>query len=258
MSGPSAVRVALIFPELLGTYGDGGNARILVRRLEWRNVPVELVEVGAGSPVPVDCDVYCLGGGEDGPEVGAAAALRPGNPLGRAVESGAAVLAVCAGFQIVGTAFPGADGAERTGVGLVDARTRKGAGPRAVGEVVARAGPAVEGLPDLTGYENHAAVTELGPGVAPLGTVKAGVGNGTLDRAEGAVMGRVVCTYLHGPVLARNPALADRILESVAGPLAPLDDHESEALHAERLRAADRRGGATGKALRRLGLLRRS
>jgi len=242
MSRTSAVRIALVFPELLGTYGDGGNARILARRLEWRSVPVELLEVSAGSPVPADCDVYCLGGGEDGPEVGAAAALRPGNPLGRAVESGAAVLAVCAGFQVVGNVFPGADGTEHAGVGLIDARTRKGAGRRAVGEVIARPGPSLGGLPDLTGYENHSAVTELAPSVEPLGTVVAGVGNGTPDGSEGAVAGRVVCTYMHGPVLARNPALADRILESVIGPLAPLTDAEAEALHAERLRAV-RSGG---------------
>lgn len=244
----SALRVALIHPDLLGTYGDSGNAVILTRRLEWREMAVELVEVWSGTPVPEGCDVYCLGGGEDGPEVGAAAELLPGNPLARAVEAGAAVLAVCAGFQLVGTVFPGADGNEHPGLGLVDVRTRRGDGPRAVGELVAHPDPSLA-IPPLTGYENHAAVTELGPGVEPLGRVVSGVGNGTREAVEGARSGRVFCTYMHGPVLARNPALADRILESVTGPLRPLDDAEAEALHAERLRDAQRRG--RGRAPRR-------
>ena len=234
----SAVRVALLFPELLGTYGDGGNAMILARRLAWRGLPVELVDVPSGGDVPVGCDIYCIGGGEYGPEVRAATELRPGRPLRRAVEAGAAVLAVCAGFQLAGTTFPGADGREHEGLGLVDATTRRGSGKRAVGEVVSVPDPSL-GLPELTGYENHAAVTELGPGVAGLGRVVTGVGNGTLDRVEGAVSGRVVCTYMHGPVLARNPALADHILGSVVGALSPLDDEEAESLHAERLRAAE-------------------
>lgn len=255
MKGPSVVRVALVFPELLGTYGDGGNASILARRLQWRGVPVELIEVEAGGTVPATCDVYCLGGGEDGPEVRAASELRQGNPLARAVEAGAAVLAVCAGFQVVGTSFPGADGTEHEGLGLVDARTRRGRGPRAVGEVVSRPDAAL-GLSELTGYENHGAVTALGRDVAPLGRVVTGVGNGAGDRAEGAVAGRVLCTYMHGPVLARNPALADRILESVTGPLAPLDDSEAEALRAERLREAN--GAGLRRAGRRAGRYRRT
>ena len=237
---PSAVRIAVVHPDLLGTYGDGGNGVILARRLQWRGLPSEVVEAHSGAPLPTGCDVYCLGGGEDGPEARAAAELAPGNPLGRAVEGGAAVLAVCAGFQVVGTSFPGAGGAEHAGLGLIDVRSRKGTGRRAVGELVTRPDPSL-GLPELTGYENHGATTDLGPGVAPLARVVTGVGNGTADAAEGAVAGRIFCTYMHGPVLARNPALADVVLASVVGPLAPLDDAEAEDLRAERL-AASRRG----------------
>ena len=235
----SAVRIVLVHPDLLGTYGDGGNGVILARRLEWRGMAAELVEAGSGAPVPATGDVYCLGGGEDGPEARSAAELAPGNPLGRAVESGAAVLAVCAGFQVIGTSFPGAGGEEHAGIGLIDISSRKGTGRRAVGELVTRPEAGL-GLPALTGYENHGAVTELGAGVAPLATVVSGVGNGTEDRAEGAHTGRVFCTYMHGPVLARNPALADAVLESVVGPLPPIDDAEAEALRAERLAAAGR------------------
>ena len=169
--------------------------------------------------------------------------------LGRAVDAGAAVLAVCAGYQIVGRTFPGADGRALPGIGLLDVSTVKGSGRRAVGEVLAEpiagglavgglavgglavggwaagsstAGGGPEGgaavgwpaepLPTLTGFENHGGVTTVGPGARPLARVAAGVGNGSGDGTEGAWAGRVVGTYLHGPVLARNPALADVLL----------------------------------------------
>jgi CobQ-like glutamine amidotransferase family enzyme len=106
-----------------------------------------------------------------------------------------------------------------------------------VGEVVATPDQSLD-LPDLTGYENHGGVTTLGPTARPLGRVVVGNGNAGGDGTEGIVNGRVVGTYLHGPVLARNPALADHLLTSALGPLATLDDPEVEALRKERLHAA--------------------
>jgi hypothetical protein len=100
-----------------------------------------------------------------------------------------------------------------------------------VGEILVEPAASV-GLPALSGYENHAGLTDLGPGATPLGRVDVGVGNG--DGTEGAIGGRVVGTYLHGPVLARNPALADRLLSWVAGDLEPLDDAEVDDLREER------------------------
>lgn len=235
----SAVRLALLAPELLGTYGDNGNAIVLERRLAWRGVPVELVRVEGGAPVPESCDLYLLGGGEDRPQVLACEELASSPALAHAPERGAVVFGVCAGFQLLGRTFPGADGEQRPGLGLLDTSTRKGSGPRAVGEVVVEVAPAL-GLPPLTGFENHGGVTTLGDGVQPLGTVVAGIGNGGGADDEGAVAGRVLGTYLHGPVLARNPALADHLLALVVGPLGPLDDAEVERLRAERLRAATR------------------
>ncbi|MGH9087141.1 MAG: type 1 glutamine amidotransferase [Acidimicrobiales bacterium] len=234
--------VAVLLPDLLGTYGDGGNGVVLARRAAWRGIDTDLVEVSSGTPVPT-ADVYCLGGGEDGPEVRAAAILAEDGALARAHERGAAVLAVCAGFQVAGRTFPGADGRRHEGLGLLDVATTKGPGPRAVGELVAD--PAVPGLPPLTGFENHGGATTLGPGARPLGRVVVGVGNGAGEGIEGAVGERVVGTYLHGPVLARNPALADLLLGWAVGTeLAPLDDAEESALRSERLAAASRRGRA--------------
>jgi CobQ-like glutamine amidotransferase family enzyme len=142
------------------------------------------------------------------------------------------VLAVCAGFQIVGQSFPGAEGDLHEGVALLPVTTAKVDAPRAVGEVAAGLA-----LPVLTGFENHGGRTTLAEGVAPLGRVTAGVGNGDGQGVEGAVHGRVVGTYLHGPVLARNPALADLLLSWALGvdELAPLDDGAAQALRAERL-----------------------
>jgi CobQ-like glutamine amidotransferase family enzyme len=231
--------IVLLYPELLGTYGDGGNAVVLAQRARWRGQPAEIVTVTAGEAAPESGDLYVMGGGEDGPQALAARELSAGRALHRAVANGATVLSVCAGFQVVGATFVGPDGEPHEGLGLLDCATTRGAGPRRVGEVVAEPDPALA-LPTLTGYENHQGVTELGPDVRPLARVVVGAGNDAGDRSEGAVAGRVVGTYLHGPVLARNPALADYLLSSVIGELDPLDDAEPERLRRERLAAARR------------------
>jgi len=227
----STIRIALLYPELLGTYGDRGNARVLLQRMAWRGIAAELVEAPWGEPAPASCDVYVLGGGEDSPQASAAAALIAEGTLNRAVDDGAAVLGICAGFQILGHSFFGPDGAARPGLGLLDCTTARRASPRIVGEILVEPNPAV-GLPALSGYENHAGLTDLGPGATALGKVDVGVGNG--DGTEGALGGHVVGTYLHGPVLARNPALADLILSWFVGELEPLDDSGVTDLRAER------------------------
>jgi CobQ-like glutamine amidotransferase family enzyme len=231
------VSIALLYPELLGTYGDGGNAAVLAQRLKWRDIPAEVVDVHAGEAIPTGCQIYVMGGGEDAPQALAAQELRSGAALLNAVDAGAAVLAVCAGLQVLGHRFAGEDGKAHEGLGLLDCETHRDDGPRRVGEVVATPDPSLD-LPDLTGYENHGGVTTLGPTARPLGRVVVGSGNAGGDGTEGIVNGRVVGTYLHGPVLARNPALADHLLASVLGPLPPVDDAEIEALRKERLHAA--------------------
>jgi hypothetical protein len=233
------LRIVVVYPDLLGTYGDGGNGLILARRAEWRGVEAELVQAPSDAALP-EADIYCLGGGEDGPQVRAARSLIDDGTLARRAASDAVVLAVCAGYQIVGATFPGADGAPHEGVGLLDLTTTKGTGPRAVGEVVVEADETSPyGLPPLSGFENHGGQTALAAGVTPLGRVTRGVGNGDGTGTEGAVGGRVIGTYLHGPVLARNPALADLVLAwalgAEVGTLSPLDDSAADALRGERL-----------------------
>jgi hypothetical protein len=142
----------------------------------------------------------------------------------------------------MGEKFVSPGGEPSEGLGLLDCATVPSRAPRAIGEMLVEPSPPWQGhgLGVLTGFENHGAVTELGPGAHPVGEVRLGVGNkdGTV---EGAVAGRIWATYMHGPVLARNPHLADLLLSWVVGPLtplAPLDDSEPDALHAERAQRA--------------------
>jgi lipid II isoglutaminyl synthase (glutamine-hydrolysing) len=244
----SKLTVALLFPDLLGTYGDSGNAVVLAQRLRWRGYGADVITVLSGDPVPASCEVYVVGGGEDLPQALAARQLgsRHSGPLRRAVDDGAAVLAVRAG-----TSFIGPDGVDAEGFGLLDCTTSRGTGPRAVGEIVVDPVPDLR-LPALTGYENHAGVTSVSMRTSVAGKVRRGVGNGDGSGTDGVWAGRVFGTYLHGPVLARNPALADRILGWVVGDLDPLEDEEELALRAERLAAATgpRSRARLGSALR--------
>lgn len=247
MSRESAVRIGLIYPELMGTYGDRGNVRVLERRLTWREVPAEVVSIAAGEVIPSSLDCLVLGGAEDVPQTLAAAGLMASAPaIGQALDAGGVLLAVCAGFQLLGQTYVRTDGETVDGMGLLEADTVAGA-VRRIGEVVVDPGRADLGL--LSGFENHAGITTLGPGVQPLGLVRSGSGNG--DGRDGAIVaGRIVATYLHGPVLARNPALADLLLSWVLGPLPALaDDIDRLAgrLRSERLASAAPRRSLLGR-----------
>lgn len=243
----SSLVIAIVYPDLLGTYGDGGNGIVLKQRALWRGIEAELLEVCSNEALP-KADIYCLGGGEDGPQVKAAQTLIKDKAFNSSVGSGAVVLAVCAGYQIIGNSFPGADGAIHQGLGLLNVVTTKGKSHRAVGEV--RAEPFhlqdnLATLPTLTGFENHAGVTELCSGTHPMARVIYGTGNGGGDFTEGAHTNNIFGTYLHGPVLARNPALSDIILALALGSnkeLAPLDDTLENALRAERLSSNSLKG----------------
>lgn len=232
----SALRLVSVLPGLLGTYGDSGNVLVLRRRLAWRDIGVEVLTVGAGEAVPTTGDLYVLGGGEDDAQLAALEELQRSG-LTAAIEAGAVVLAVCAGLQILGESLELSDGRRVSGLGLLDLVTTR-LPARAVGEVVAEPEPAL-GLPLLTGFSNHGGSTVLGPEARPLANVQRGPGNaGENDTEEGALQGSVVGTYLHGPVLARNPALADLLLARALGTtLAPLPDGPPEALHSERIAA---------------------
>lgn len=203
----AVVRIALLYPDLLGTYGDGGNATALSARARARGLDVDVVAVTLGVPVPA-ADIYLLGGGEDGPQRLARDLLADGGLLER-YRDGAHVVAVCAGLQILGTSFAVEGDDTFAGLGLVDAVTTRGSS-RSVGDLAVM----VHGRL-LVGFENHGGVTTLGPGVDALGDVVHGRGSDGVR--DGFRAPRVWATYAHGPVLAQNPWFADEILAEVVG-----------------------------------------
>jgi len=244
VAGQSALRIVWIYPDLLSTYGDQGNALIMSYRARLRGHEVEQLNVRSDQRLPDQGDIYLIGGGEDRPQRLAAERLSRDDALARAVDNGAAVLSVCAGFQLLGHSFHDDEAGTLPGLGLLDVTSNRGT-VRCVGEVVSEPDPALavggKALPRLTGFENHMGTTVVGPGAKPLGTVRSGNGNGAGTGVDGAHAGRIVGTYLHGPVLARNPALADLLLGWVDGdPSAtPADDGWHERLRTERLAAVN-------------------
>ena len=232
------VRIGLVLPDVMGTYGDGGNAVVLRQRLLLRGIPAEIVEITLADAVPDSLDLYTLGGAEDYAQRLATRHLLRHPGLQRAAERGAPVLAICAAIQVLGHWYETSAGERVDGVGLLDVTTSPQP-ERTIGEVVST--PLIEGLSEsLTGFENHRGGTDLGSAARPLAAVVKGAGNRLGDGIDGAVQGSVFATYLHGPCLARNPEFADLLLSKVVGPLQPLDLPEVDQLRRERL-AAPRR-----------------
>ncbi len=232
------VRIGLVLPDVMGTYGDGGNAVVLRQRLRLRHIPAEIVEITLDQPVPDSLDLYTLGGAEDYAQRLATRHLLAHPGLQRAAGRGAPVLAICAAIQVLGHWYETSAGERVDGVGLLDVTTSPQP-ERTIGEVVST--PLIDGLSEpLTGFENHRGGTVLGPDARPLAAVTKGAGNRLGDGIDGAVQGSVFATYLHGPCLARNPEFADLLLTRVVGTLPPLELPEVELLRRERL-AAPRR-----------------
>jgi CobQ-like glutamine amidotransferase family enzyme len=231
----SKVRIGLVLPDVMGTYGDGGNAVVLRQRLLLRGIAAEIVEITLADPVPESLDLYTLGGAEDYAQRLATRHLLRYPGLQRAAARGAPVLAICAAVQVLGHWYETSSGERVDGVGLLDATTAPQE-TRTIGELVTK--PLLAGVTEsLTGFENHRGGTILGFTASPLGAVVKGAGNRTGDGFDGAVQGSVVATYMHGPCLARNPQLADLLLSKVVGELTPLELTEVELLRRERLAA---------------------
>src|SRR5271154_6812688 len=210
----SIVRIGLVLPDVMGTYGDGGNAAGLRQRLRLRGIAAEIVEITLADAVPEGLDLYTLGGAEDYAQRLATKHLIRYPGLQRAAARGAPVLAICAAVQVLGHWYETSAGERGDGVGLLDATTSP-QDARTIGELVTT--PSTPGLTPrlkqrLTGFENHRGGTVLGPAASPLGAVVRGAGNRAGDGFDGAVQGSLVATYMHGPCLARNAQLADLLL----------------------------------------------
>ncbi len=238
----SPVEIVLVYQSLLGIYGDRGNAMVLRQRLAWRGIDAVLTEVEPGDTVPATGAVYLLGGGEDAAQISAVKGLKADGHIFEAVERGAVLFAVCAGYQIVGNTFTvGEQDDVIEGLGLLDVTTRRGT-ERAVGEILST-WSRPDGTESLvTGFENHGGFTTLGEKATPLARVEIGIGNAN-DGTEGAVQGKVIGTYPHGPVLARNPELADHLLElALERELDPLPRPELDELRRQRIAAVRKAG----------------
>ncbi|MDP2726919.1 MAG: glutamine amidotransferase [Dehalococcoidia bacterium] len=233
-----------LYPAEMNLYGDRGNILCLTQRCRWRGIEAQVRPISLGEPWPPDLDLLFFGGGPDAQQKGVAQDLLEvkGEALRRDVEGGLVALAICGGFQLLCRYYRPAEGPDLPGLGLFDAWTvHSGArAPRCIGNVVVE----WEGS-TLVGFENHGGRTYLGSGCRPLGRVRRGHGNNSRDKTEGAIYRNVYASYLHGPLLPKNPRLADHLLRLAlerrygAVDLPPLDDAQEFLAHA----AAERRWG---------------
>jgi CobQ-like glutamine amidotransferase family enzyme len=236
----ATLRVCSLYPELMNIYADRGNIAVLRARCEWRGLGFELAGASLGDALdPAAHDLFYMGGGQDRDQALVAQDMIESkrDALHAAADRGAVVLAVCGGYQLLGSGYEMHD-ETLPGVGLVDLRTVREPGERLIGNCAIEAdlgtGPRV-----IAGFENHGGRTYLGASEEPLGRVLRGHGNNGKDGFEGVRRGNVIGTYLHGPLLPKNVWLADRLIELALGvELGPLDDAMEDAAHLSARRAA--------------------
>jgi CobQ-like glutamine amidotransferase family enzyme len=250
------VRLVLghLYPDYLNIYADRGNMAVLERRAAWRGIELDYRPISVGDRVgPGEHDLLYIGGGQDreqaliAPDLAAKA-----EQVSEAVAGGAALLAVCGGYQLLGRFYRDRSGAELPGIGLFPLHTVAGE-RRMIGDVLLECELEPGTTRTLAGFENHAGRTFLEDGARPLGRVVAGFGNNGEDGFEGCRLERAIGTYLHGPLLPRNSWLADWLLgEALARRLGeppalePLPDDFEEDAHAVAARRAQSRGGRFG------------
>ncbi len=231
----TGLTVVDVYPGSMFPQGDGGNLRMLEHRARARGIEVTTVGAPIGDPLP-EGDIYVLAGAEDEDQPAVARRLAEEGTLAQAAAAGKVVVGIGAGYQILGASFDTPDGETTPGLGLLDARTTLG--EHVDNRVVTRPSPWL-GLPALVGYEWHRGRTALGPGTRPLAEVEVGVCNGGDPPTDGAVQGHLLGTYLHGPLLPRNPELADLLLGwALDTELAPLESRFADLARQERIAEA--------------------
>ena len=224
-----------MYPGAMFPQGDGGNLRMLEHRARARGIEAETVAAPLGDPLP-EGDLYLLQGAEDEDQPAVARRLAEEGTLVRAAAAGKVVVGIGAGYEILGRSFEPPAGIRTEGLGLLDVRTTLG--QHVDNRVVTKPAPRL-GLPALVGYEWHRGRTALGPDAMPLAEVEVGVCNGGEPPTDGAVQGHVLGTYLHGPLLPRNPELADLLLGWALGvELEPLSNEFADLARRERIAEA--------------------
>jgi CobQ-like glutamine amidotransferase family enzyme len=245
------IRVAHLYPEYLNIYADRGNIAVLARRAALRGHELEVHAVGIGDELTAGRhDLLYIGGGQDREQALIAPDLATKGPaIAEAVAGGAALLAVCGGYQLLGRSYRGQDGSVMPGAGVFPHETLAGE-TRMIGDVLLECELEGDGRQQLAGFENHAGRTLLDPGATPLGRVVAGFGNDGESGFEGCRVEGAIGTYLHGPLLPRNPWLADwllaRALSHGIGGAPPTFDPLDDELEREAFRVAAARARARG------------
>jgi CobQ-like glutamine amidotransferase family enzyme len=246
---PVMIRICHLYPRLLSVAGDRGNVLALTRRCAWRGIQSSVAEADVGEvPDFAAFDLILLHGGQDCEMRLAARDLElKADALRKAIETDTVVLAVCAGYQLLARYYSPTDGPQISGLGVLDAVT-EGGSTRFMGHIAVTCDTGGGAQRSLVGFENHSGRTYLGPGAAPLGRVIGGSGNNGEDGTEGARYREVYATYLHGPVLPKNPWLTDQLISrallhrygdiGTPGSLAALEDEAEDAAHAAALRLA--------------------
>jgi lipid II isoglutaminyl synthase (glutamine-hydrolysing) len=246
------LRVGHLYPEYLNIYADRGNIAVLARRAAARGHELSITPITVGTGlVPGAHDLVYVGGGQDREQAMIAPDLASRrDALRAAIDGGSALLAVCGGYQLLGRGYRGRDGSWMEGVGLFPHETIAGE-TRMIGDVLLESALPEAPRRTIAGFENHAGRTLLDPGAEPLGRVVAGYGNDGESGYEGCRVERGLGTYLHGPLLPRNPWIADLLLSWALAhargaepePLAPLDDSLEREAHAVAAARARARGG---------------
>lgn len=232
------LKLVHLYPRELNIYADRGNLAVMRQRAAWRDIALDVVDVGHGDALPLDGHIFYLGGGQDRDQAAVAEDLArvKGRELVARVDDGAVMFAVCGGYQLAGHGYTGVDGERMSGIGVLDADTVAEPG-RLIGDIVIEA--ELDGdTHTVVGFENHAGRTRLGPDARPFGRVVTGNGNNADDGTEGATRDHAIGTYLHGPLLPKNPWLADRLLEwavehatGTRPTLTPVDDAWEQEAH---------------------------
>ena len=225
------LKICHLYPDILNLYGDQGNIICMKKRLEWRNIDCSVTEVSIGETADfTGFDIFFIGGGQDFEQEILLGDLAAGksDEIKAAVADGKTFLTICGGYQMLGSYYRTWDGQMCQFIGAVDYYT-VGAKDRMIGNFMYKCG-AESGGSTVVGFENHSGKTFLGAGVSPLGTILSGCGNNGEDGTEGVRYNNVFGTYSHGPVLPKNPQLADFILKTALSQkyssfdFEPLDD----------------------------------
>ena len=243
--------VGHLYPDYLNIYADRGNLAVFAQRAAWREHELDVRGIGPEDSVePAAYDLLYIGGGQDREQALIAPDLTAkGETIRAAVAGGAALLAVCGGYQLLGRFYRDRRGDELPGVGLFPLHTVAGE-RRMIGDVLLECRLDGGQPRTLAGFENHAGRTYLDADAEPLGRVVAGFGNDGESGFEGCRVGRAIGTYLHGPLLPRNPWLADWLIEQALArhtgepaALAPLPDELEAVAHGVSAARARSRGG---------------